>query len=127
MKKLICMILTLVMALSLVACGNKEEKVVSTDGSTSMQKVINALGEAYMADTGATFTYNATGSGMGTAGLVGQITTFQTMVAEGIAPGVVLFEIVLLHFVLPAVLSLAISEFMRKKKWIVDGDMKLSV
>lgn len=72
-------------------------------------------------------TNNATGSGMGTAGLVGQITTFQTMVAEGVAPGVVLFEILLLHFVLPAVLSLVISEFMRKKKWIVDGDMKLSV
>ena len=72
-------------------------------------------------------TNNATGSGMGTAGLVGQITTFQTMVAEGVTPEVVLFEILLLHFVLPAVLSLAISEFMRKKKWIVDGDMKLSV
>lgn len=65
MKKLICMIMTLCMALSLVACGSKEEKVVSTDGSTSMQKVINALGEAYMEDTGATFTYNATGSGTG--------------------------------------------------------------
>ena len=65
MKKLICMILTLAMALSLVACGNKEEKVVSTDGSTSMQKVINALGEAYMEETGAKFTYNATGSGTG--------------------------------------------------------------
>ena len=72
-------------------------------------------------------TNNATGSGMGTAGLVGQITTFQTMVSEGVAPGVVLFEILLLHFVLPAVLSLVISEFMRKKKWIVDGDMKLHI
>ena len=72
-------------------------------------------------------TNNATGSGMGTAGLVGQITTFQTMVAEGVAPMVVLLEILLLHFILPAVLSLAISEFMRKKKWIADGDMKLSV
>lgn len=72
-------------------------------------------------------TNNATGSGMGTAGLVGQITTFQTMVAERVAPMVVLLEIFLLHFILPAVLSLAISEFMRKKKWIADGDMKLSV
>ena len=72
-------------------------------------------------------TNNATGSGMGTAGLVGQITTFQIMVTEGVAPAVVLLEILLLHFILPAVLSLAISEFMRKKKWIADGDMKLSV
>lgn len=72
-------------------------------------------------------TNNATGSGMGTAGFVGQITTFQTMVAEGVKPSVVLLEIVILHFVLPAVLSLIISEFMRKKQWIKDGDMKLSV
>ena len=59
------MILTLVMALSLVACGSKETASVSTDGSTSMQKVISALGEAFMEDTGANFTYNATGSGTG--------------------------------------------------------------
>lgn len=72
-------------------------------------------------------TNNATGSGMGTAGLVGQITTFQTMVAEGVAPGAVLVEILLLHFIFPAVLSWGISEFMRKKNWIKNGDMKLSV
>ena len=65
MKKFVCILLTLAMALSLVACGSKEEKTVSTDGSTSMQKVINALGEAYMEETGANFTYNATGSGTG--------------------------------------------------------------
>jgi len=65
MKKIICMILTLIMALSLAACGGKEKASVSTDGSTSMQKVINALGEAFMEDTGANFTYNATGSGTG--------------------------------------------------------------
>lgn len=72
-------------------------------------------------------TNNATGSGMGTAGLVGQITTFQTMVSEGVAPEVVMIEILLLHFIAPAVLALMISEFMRKKKWIKDGDMKLNV
>ena len=65
MKKFICMLLILTMALSLAACGSKEEQTVSTDGSTSMQKVINALGEAFMEDTGANFTYNATGSGTG--------------------------------------------------------------
>ena len=65
MKKFICMILTLVMVLSLAACGGKETASVSTDGSTSMQKVINALGEAFMEESGANFTYNATGSGTG--------------------------------------------------------------
>ena len=71
-------------------------------------------------------TNNATGSGMGTAGLVGQITTYQVMAAEGNGL-VVLLKILVLHFALPAVLSLGISEFMRKKGWILDGDMKLSV
>lgn len=71
-------------------------------------------------------TNNATGSGMGTAGLVGQITTYQTMVPER-AAGVVVAEMILLHFILPAALSLGISEFMRKKGWIKEGDMKLSV
>ena len=72
-------------------------------------------------------TNNATGSGMGTAGLVGQITTYQTMVSAGENVVSVLFKIILLHFVLPAILSLGISEFMRKKQWIKEGDMKLSV
>ncbi len=71
-------------------------------------------------------TNNATGSGMGTAGLVGQITTYQTMSADH-SPIVVLGLILLLHFILPAVISLAVSEFMRKKGWIKDGDMKLKV
>ena len=65
MKKLICMLLSCVMVLSLAACGGGEERKVSTDGSTSMQKVINALGEAFAEESGAKFTYNATGSGTG--------------------------------------------------------------
>ena len=65
MKKIVCMILTLVMVLGMTACAGTESAPVSTDGSTSMQKVINALGEAFMEGTGANFTYNATGSGTG--------------------------------------------------------------
>jgi phosphate transport system substrate-binding protein len=66
MKKYICMILAVVMiAATLAACGSKETKKVATDGSTSMEKMIGALGEAFMENTGATFTYNPTGSGTG--------------------------------------------------------------
>ena len=66
------------------------------------------------------------GSGMGTSGLVGQITTFQTMFeTEGAA--IVLLKIALLHFILPAIIALSVSEFMRKKNWIKFGDMKLDV
>lgn len=70
---------------------------------------------------------NPTGSGMGTAGLVGQINAYQTMVESGMSSGVVLFQIILMHFVLPGILALIISEFMRKKNWIKDGDMRLEV
>ncbi|KUO49727.1 MAG: PTS sugar transporter subunit IID [Desulfitibacter sp. BRH_c19] len=63
----------------------------------------------------------AAGAGMGTSGLVGQ---FGTLDAMGFS-SVVLFKIGLLHFVLPIVLTLAISELMRKKGWIKSGDMKL--
>lgn len=71
-------------------------------------------------------TNNATGSGMGTAGLVGQIMTWQAM-SEGELPSVLLVKIVMIHFVMPALITLGISEFMRKKKWISYGDMKLDL
>lgn len=71
-------------------------------------------------------TSNATGSGMGTAGLVGQIMTWQTMVATE-APMVVLIKILVIQIALPAIVTLAISEFMRKKEWIKYGDMKLDL
>ncbi len=72
-------------------------------------------------------TNNATGSGMGTAGLVGQITTYQTMVAEGGGAGIVLAKIVILHFVLTGLIAWVAAFFMRKAGWIKDGDMKLDV
>lgn len=71
-------------------------------------------------------TSNATGSGMGSAGLVGQIMTFQTM-TQTLSTGTVLLQIGLMHFILPGVLAFIISEIMRKKGWIKDGDMKLNV
>lgn len=67
---------------------------------------------------------NATGSGMGTAGLVGQIMTWQVMIE--IEPWwVVLIKIAVMHFILPAAIALGISEIMRKLGWIKQGDMKL--
>ena len=81
MKKIIKLSIVFVLMLSLVACSSKsndessnatddssasETKTVSTDGSTSMEKVIGALGESFMANnSGVTFTYNPTGSGSG--------------------------------------------------------------
>ena len=71
-------------------------------------------------------TNNATGSGMGTSGLVGQIMTWQTMSAVE-SPVLVLIKIFLFHFILPGLLTLVFSEAMRKKNWIKSGDMKLSI
>ena len=67
MKKMITMMMVAVLAISMLAgCGsNKATGSVATDGSTSMEKVIGALGEAFQNDTGISFTYNPTGSGSG--------------------------------------------------------------
>ena len=85
MKKTLALLLTAVMSLSLLAgCGSKttpdnandpnndqpQQTVlsgsVSTNGSTSMEKVIGALSEQFMADNnGVTVTYDPTGSGAG--------------------------------------------------------------
>ena len=83
MKKIISIALIAVIALALLAgCGSSAAPAtttapaseapaelsgtVATDGSTSMEKVIGALGEAFMEQNkGVTFTYNPTGSGSG--------------------------------------------------------------
>ncbi|MBQ9123578.1 MAG: phosphate ABC transporter substrate-binding protein [Lachnospiraceae bacterium] len=60
------MVLSTTLAVGVMTgCGTKREGV-STDGSTSMEKVIGSLGEAFeLANEGVTFTYNPTGSGSG--------------------------------------------------------------
>ncbi len=67
MKKSVSFMLAVVLALSVMArCAQKTSGTVTTDGSTSMEKVIGALGEAFKAEnSGVTFTYNPTGSGSG--------------------------------------------------------------
>ncbi len=83
MKKIIKLSIVFLLMMSLVACSSSkseesdssdsaddssttETKTVSTDGSTSMEKVIGALGESFMAENNdITFTYNPTGSGSG--------------------------------------------------------------
>ena len=87
MKKTLALILTLALSLAaLTGCGSKTETPadtntdssaqteapaalsgsVSTNGSTSMEKVIGALSEQFMTDnSGVTVTYDPTGSGAG--------------------------------------------------------------
>ena len=70
MKKIMMIVLAAITAAAMFAgCASDNGSAggsVSTDGSTSMEKVIGALGESFMANNqGTTFTYNPTGSGSG--------------------------------------------------------------
>ena len=69
---------------------------------------------------------NPVGSGMGSAGLVGQFMAYDSMVAANVSPVAALLEIIAMHFVLPAVLTLAIAEGMRKMNLIKFGDLRLN-
>ena len=86
MKKIITLVLTALLTLSLVACGSESKTddtktddqpaaltgTVSTDGSTSMEKIIGALSESFMAqNSGVTVNYNPTGSGSGITAVQG--------------------------------------------------------
>ena len=71
-------------------------------------------------------TNNAIGSGMGTAGLVGPIMTYKTMITTN-SQLVTVGMILVMHFIAPAFLTYFISEAMRRKGWIKDGDMKLEI
>lgn len=72
-------------------------------------------------------TSNAKGAGMGTCGFVGQIMTYETMTSQGISSNIVIIQIVIMHFLLLGVVALVVSQFLRKKGIIKDGDMKIEV
>ena len=65
MKKIVSILATALIMCSTFAGCSSEKEAVSTDGSTSMEKVIGVLGETFESDTGITVTYNPTGSGSG--------------------------------------------------------------
>src|SRR5699024_4748866 len=62
---------------------------------------------------------NTEGAGMGTSGLVGQIMAFETM---GFTSGV-FASVLLLHIVVPAIVSVAVASIFKKWNWIKPGDM----
>lgn len=70
------------------------------------------------------------GSGMGSAGLVGQFAAFEAMTkgsetVAAMSPSLAIVEILAMHFILPAVICFGISEAMRKLGFIKSGDLKL--
>lgn len=70
---------------------------------------------------------NSTGSGMGTAGLVGQFMGYEAMTASGVSPAAALIEMALLHFIAPGIICFCICEGMKKLKLIKPGDLRLDV
>ncbi|MGL5772785.1 MAG: PTS sugar transporter subunit IIC, partial [Bacteroidales bacterium] len=71
-------------------------------------------------------TNTAIGAGMGTSGLVGQITTFIQM--KGSMSDTYLIILILgLQIILPGILAFAIDSVIRRQGWVRNGDMKLSV
>ena len=68
---------------------------------------------------------NPVGSGMGSAGLVGQFMAYDSMIAAGVSPAITIIEIFVMHFILPGALTFVIAEAMRKMKLIKFGDLKL--
>lgn len=67
----------------------------------------------------------AEGGGMGTSGLVGVFGVVDANALYGIAPILTVLGIAICLIIIPAGVSLLCSEFMRKKGWIKEGDMKL--
>ena len=61
------------------------------------------------------------GAGMGTSGFVGQFGAFEAM---GFTPKSVI-EVLLMHFILPALLTLLFDLILRKMKWVKPGYMTL--
>lgn len=68
---------------------------------------------------------NASGGGMGTSGLVGVFGVIEA--SADISPLMMWLGIALLMFVIPAIVSFAVSELLRKVGWIKFGDMKLEL
>ncbi|MBE5762530.1 MAG: PTS sugar transporter subunit IIC, partial [Clostridiales bacterium] len=70
---------------------------------------------------------NSMGAGMGTSGLVGQFGAWAAMSAQGMSPVVIITQIVVMHVILPAILTLIFSEVLRKIGWIKENDLKLDL
>ncbi|MFA6947936.1 MAG: PTS sugar transporter subunit IIC [Eubacteriales bacterium] len=70
-------------------------------------------------------TNTSTGAGMGTSGLVGQFGAVDAMLSSKGAV-MTLVEIAVMHFVLPALLTLLFDAGLRRLGWIKPGDMKLT-
>lgn len=120
-------------------CDNGFSGLISQGLGTSMLQVPNIMRNPriWIAPTVASgitgavssvifrMTNGPAGAGMGTSGLVGQFGMYADMApTHGSVP--VLLTMLLVHVVLPVIISLAVDAWMRKIGWVKKGDMKIN-
>ncbi|WP_458861986.1 PTS transporter subunit IIC [Acidaminobacterium chupaoyuni] len=66
------------------------------------------------------------GAGMGTSGLVGQLTMI-TVMGPKVGNMTAIITMLCVHFILPALVALGVNQMLRKLGWVKDGYMKLDV
>ena len=64
---------------------------------------------------------------MGTAGLVGPIMTYQSMMADGVdEPLIIIIKIIAIQFVLPGMIAWGVNKWLRRKDLVRNGDMRIA-
>ncbi|MBO5808838.1 MAG: PTS sugar transporter subunit IIC [Bacteroidales bacterium] len=106
---------------SMLQIGNIARKPVIWLAPTLTSAILGPVSTLWLK-----MTNNALGAGMGTAGFVGPIAAYADMINAGSEAGSLIFKIIGLYFIAPAIISLAIHYLMCRLSWIKPGDMKLN-
>ena len=105
---------------SMLQIGNIARKPIIWLAPTVASAVLGPISTVFLG-----MTNNAVGAGMGTAGLVGPFAVYATM--SGTVPTTTLItEIIMLYFIAPAIIALAVHMCMKRAGWVKTGDMKIS-
>lgn len=104
---------------SMLQIGNIARKPIIWLAPTLASAILGPISTMWLK-----MTNNAAGAGMGTAGLVGPLGCWDTMLATT-DHTLLLAEIIGLYFIAPALLSLLFHLIMKRLGWVKAGDMKL--
>ena len=104
---------------SMLQIGNIARKPIIWVAPTVASAVLGPISTVFLG-----MTNSAVGAGMGTAGLVGPLAAYATM--SGTVPAATLItEIIILYFIAPAIIALAVHMCMKRAGWVKVGDMKI--
>lgn len=105
---------------SMLQIGNIARKPVIWVAPTVASAVMGVVSTVWLG-----MTNNAVGAGMGTAGLVGPLAAYATM-SGTMSNATLITEIIMVYFVSPAIIALAVHMCMKRAGWVKAGDMKIS-